>query len=224
VSRGSRKGSRPYRMTKRSAAVEDTRQRIIEATVTLHGTVGPAATTVMGVAEQAGVTRATVYRHFPDDTTLFEACSNHWLTQQVPPNSSEWLLYDDPFERLRVALTDLYRFYRAGESMLRRIYGDKQSLPQKHREGLDARHEFFCQALLGPFSVSPKRRHLVRAAIGHAVEFWTWRSLCVDNGLEDRDAVELMVGLTAAAVHPPSPRVRSRRPPASGPAPGTRAR
>jgi AcrR family transcriptional regulator len=224
VSRGSTKGSRPYRMTKRSEAVDDTRQRIIEATVTLHGTVGPAATTVMGIAEQAGVTRATVYRHFPDDTTLFEACSNHWLSQQVPPNASEWLRHDDPFERMRVALTDLYRFYRAGESMLRRIYRDKQSLPQQHREGLDARHEFFCDALLAPFSVPLTRRPLVRAAIGHAVGFWTWRSLCIDNGLEDRDAVELMVGLTAAAVSPPSRTVRSRRPPASGRAPGRRGR
>jgi len=224
LSRGSKRGSRPYRMTKRSEAVEDTRQRIIEATVTLHGTVGPAATTVMGIAEQAGVTRATVYRHFPDDTTLFAACSNHWLTQQVPPNPSEWLLHDDPFERMRVALTDLYRFYRAGESMLRRIYKDKQSLPQEHREDLDARHEFFRDVLLATFSVPPRRRRIVRAAIGHAVEFWTWRSLCVDNGLEDPDAVALMVELTAAAMNPPSSRLRSRKPPATERAPGRRAR
>lgn len=222
MSRGSRRGSRPYRMTRRSEAVEDTRQRIIEATVTLHGTVGPAATTVMGIAEQAGVTRATVYRHFPDDATLFQACSSHWLAQQLPPNPNEWLRHGDPFERLRAALTDLYRFYRAGESMLRRIYEDKQSLPEEHRRGLDARHEYFCEALLAAFSATQKRGHVLRAAIGHAVDFWTWRSLCVQNGLEDQDAVTLMVQLAAAAVTPPA--VRSKRPPGDERGPGRRGR
>ena len=54
-------------MRKRAEQVDQTHQRIVEAAVHLHGTVGPAATTIAGIAEQAGVTRLTVYRHFPDE-------------------------------------------------------------------------------------------------------------------------------------------------------------
>ena len=55
-------------MRARQEAVDETRLRITEATMRLHETVGPAATTVSAIAEEAGVTRLTVYRHFPDDS------------------------------------------------------------------------------------------------------------------------------------------------------------
>ena len=66
-------------MQQRAEQMDETRQRIIESTVRLHGTLGPAHTTIAGIAEDAGVTRLTVYRHFPDDEAIFEACSAHWL-------------------------------------------------------------------------------------------------------------------------------------------------
>src|SRR5262245_53973304 len=72
---GRTSNSRRYTMQRRAEQVDQTRQRIIDATVQLHGTIGPAATTIAGIAEAAGVTRLTVYRHFPDEATLFEACS-----------------------------------------------------------------------------------------------------------------------------------------------------
>ena len=65
-------------MRARQESVEQTRLRITEATMHLHETLGPAATTVSAIAEEAGVTRLTVYRHFPDDEALFAACSAHW--------------------------------------------------------------------------------------------------------------------------------------------------
>jgi AcrR family transcriptional regulator len=187
-------------MSRRAEAIETTRQRIVEAAVALHGTVGPAATTVMGIAEEAGVTRATVYRHFPDEASLFQACSSHWLAGQVPPHPAMWAEHDDPLERLEVGLGDLYRFFRAGESMLRRVYRDKESLPEEHRKGLDARDAAMRDLLLSAFPERQRIRPPLQAAVGHAVSFWTWRSLCVDHGLTDREAVELMVGLAGAAV------------------------
>ena len=44
-------------MRRRAEQVDQTRQRIVEATVALHGSVGPAATTIAAIAEKAGVTR-----------------------------------------------------------------------------------------------------------------------------------------------------------------------
>ena len=58
--------SRPYRMQRRAAQVDETRLKITEAAVRLHTTVGPSQTSIAAVAEEAGVTRLTVYRHFAD--------------------------------------------------------------------------------------------------------------------------------------------------------------
>jgi AcrR family transcriptional regulator len=71
-------------------SLSQTRQRIVEATVALHGSVGPAATTIAAIADRANVTRLTVYRHFPDETTLFNACSAHWLSQRQPSDPGAW--------------------------------------------------------------------------------------------------------------------------------------
>ena len=68
-------------MGDRAEQVNRTRGRIVEATVHLHATIGLAATTVAGIAQQAGVTRLTVYRHFPDVEELFAACKEHWSAQ-----------------------------------------------------------------------------------------------------------------------------------------------
>lgn len=188
--------SRRYQMINRTAQVDTTRRRIVDAAVALHGSVGPARTTIAGVAEHAGVTRMTVYRHFADDEALFSACSSHWLSQQQLPDPVSWFELPDPLERLHVGLTDLYRFYRGGESMLTRIYADWDVLPDRHRKELQDRNTYFREALLDPFS-APGRSGLLRAVVGHAVSFWTWRSLCHDNGLSNRDAVQTMTALAA---------------------------
>ena len=190
---------RTYRMRRRAENVDDTRRRIVDATVALHGSVGPSGTTFLGVAERAGVTRATVYRHFPDDDALFAACSAHWLAQQVAPNPAAWVAMRDPVDRLRAGLADLYRFYRAGAPMLTRIYRDLDFVPERHRRDLLARDEQIRDLLLAAYPARPGRTAWLRAAIGHAVSFSTWHSLCVDHGLGNEEAVEMMITLAAAA-------------------------
>src|SRR5215212_3358510 len=56
---------------RRDSRRERTRQRIVEATIELHETVGTARTTISAIAEKAGGQRLTVYRHFPTN----ESCS-----------------------------------------------------------------------------------------------------------------------------------------------------
>src|SRR4051794_32341596 len=70
---------RAYEQRERARSTADTRQRIVEATVALHEEVGPAKTTVAETARRAGVTRLTVYTHFPEDRELFAACSQHFI-------------------------------------------------------------------------------------------------------------------------------------------------
>ena len=100
---------RKYELKKRADAMAGTRQRITEAAMELHGTIGPARTTVKAVAERAGVQRHTVYRHFPTEDALFIACSSHWAASNPRPDPEAWAAIGDPRERLVTALDALYR-------------------------------------------------------------------------------------------------------------------
>src|SRR5947209_19938452 len=95
---------RAYRMQRRAESQEQTRLRITESAVELHRTVGPSRTSISAVAAHAGVRRSTVYRHFPDEAALFDACSAHWSAANPPPDLGAWLAIESPDERLRVAL------------------------------------------------------------------------------------------------------------------------
>jgi AcrR family transcriptional regulator len=188
--------ARPYRMTARAELVEQTRRRIIEAAVELHGSIGPAKTTVAAVAERAGVTRLTVYRHFPNDDAMFGACTAHWASQQNMPDLEAWLTESDPVERLGVALTDLFRFYAEAEPMLTLSGRDRDALPAFVQMANDARVAARVETVL---SAWPKRQHTSarRALVSHALAFTTWRSLCLENGLSTRQAVDAVVRMVA---------------------------
>lgn len=184
-------------MTKRLDDVAQTRQRIVEAAMELHGTVGPARTTIAGIAERAGVTRLTVYRHFPDVDALFAACSVHWYAQQPStPDPAAWQSLSDPTERLTAGLADLYRFFRNGAPTLTRVYSDWDALPHSHQQRTLTRNAALRDVLVDGFPRADKR---LRAAVGHATAFGTWQSLCHDNGLSDAEAVELMTAFVLAA-------------------------
>src|SRR4030088_252640 len=93
-----RVGRRPYRKRKRAASELETRKRITEATVALHQSLGPARTTVKAIAERAGVERAPVYRHFPGEQQLFEACNVHYYALHPMPNPDRWATIASPEE------------------------------------------------------------------------------------------------------------------------------
>ena len=185
-------------MRRRAEQVDQTRQRIVEATVELHGSVGPAATTIAAIADRAGVTRLTVYRHFPDEAALFGACSAHWVSRQQLPDPGAWSQIGDPAARLRAGLADLYRFYRAGAGMLTCIYRDFGALPEEHQQVLRDQEALFGEVLAAPFGGADDERRRLRAVIGHAISFWTWHSLCLDQGLTDAEAVGAMTGMVLA--------------------------
>jgi AcrR family transcriptional regulator len=148
----------------------------------------PGRTTVRGglgcrsSRKRADVTRLTVYRHFPDEEALYLACSAHWLAQQVLPDPDAWAQLADPAERLRAGLADLYRYYRQGAAMLTRAYRDKQAMPGQLQQLADRTERHHRDVLLEPFAGTRAQRRRLRAVLGHAVSFWTWRSLCLEGG------------------------------------------
>jgi AcrR family transcriptional regulator len=187
---------RTYRKVKRAEDEQRTRARIVDAAEALHAEVGPARTTVSAIAQRADVTRATVYRHFPDDESLFLACSGQWLARQRLPDPDSWG-HDDPLAVLRTGLTDIYRYFRDGEPMLTAVLRDVAVVPPRVVELRAARERQWRERLTR--GLPGRRRQTVQASVAHATSFGTWRSLCVDLALSDVAAVDLMVAMTAAA-------------------------
>ena len=190
------KTKRPYHLRERAVAMDRTRQRITRAAVELHGTIGPAATTMSGVAERAGVTRATLYRHFANEDALFTACSADWLAANPRPDLARWAAIEDPTQRLRSALEELFAWYRSTEAMRANLLRDIDSMPLRIATAIKA----FPPAMRAVLEVGwPEAGNpLRRAALGHAVAFETWRSL-TREGLDDDQAASLMVTLVTNA-------------------------
>jgi AcrR family transcriptional regulator len=205
------KGTRPYRLRKRADAMQDTRRRITEAAVELHGSVGPARTTMSAVAERAGVQRQTVYRHFPTEDDLFTACSGHFAETNPRPDVAAWRAIAGPAERLDTALDELYAYYERTEAMYANLLRDETlvapvaaRLPHFRAYLDDA-----ARVLAAGWDVRGRRRATLVAAARHAVDFYTWRSLARDGGVRRADVVELasaMVGRAACdRARPPRP-------------------
>jgi len=190
---------RRYRKRRRAELEVQTRQRIAEATAKLHGTLGPARTTVSAIAREAGVQRATVYRHFPDDQALFDACTAHFYAHHPLPELEQWASIADPDDRLRQALADLYAWYGRTEHMLSNTQRDAAHVPPRTRQRFLTYFAAAREVLVHGRPERGRPRARAAAAIGHAIAFPTWRSLVREQGLDDDEAVELMARTVAEA-------------------------
>lgn len=188
---------RKYELKHRAERMEETRRRIIEAADRLHGTVGFVNASISAVAEAAGVERLTIYRHFPDERTLVAACAVNFFTHRPLPDPAPWRRTRDPEERLRTALGALYEWYGANEGNLANFFRDAPLKPFLYELGAPMVDYFgrVCDLLAAGRRARGRRRRRLLAAIGHALDFQTWRSLVRQQGLSDGEAVELMVRL-----------------------------
>jgi AcrR family transcriptional regulator len=194
--------TRKYDMKRRAKRQEETRQRIVEATVELHQSVGMARTTISAVAEKAGVQRLTVYRHFPNERALFSACTGHWSAANPPPDPASWTQIAAPEERLRMALSEVYAYHRRTEPMTANFIRDAQVYPLV-REMAEPYFQLFERmryVLVTGWGAEDERLGLLLAALGHALDFQTWRSLVRHQGLNDEQAIEVVVGMVRCLV------------------------
>jgi AcrR family transcriptional regulator len=184
--------ARKYELKQRAERQEATRRRIAEAALELHGTIGPARTTVSAIAGRAGVQRHTFYRHFPDERSLYLACSGLYVEQDPPPDPEPWLAIDDPAERVRAALSELYAYYGRNESLLSCVSRDAAIMPVV-AEVVELRfgswRDGVRDVLLEPFP-GPARR--LAGALELALDFQTWWCLA-RSGLTREEVVETMV-------------------------------
>ena len=141
--------SRQYRMGRRADLVDQTRQRITEAAVRLHTSIGPSATSMSAVADEAGVTRLTLYRHFPSKDELFGACMGHWRSLHPPPDPDRWRAIPSFEARVRRALDDLYGWFSENGDDLYPIYRDAAYTPASNQRARQATNERMVDAVLG---------------------------------------------------------------------------
>ena len=203
MARGGKRGK--YNLKARAERYQQTRQRIVEATVELHRTFGPVRTTITDIAKKAGVERQTVYNHFPDELSLFKACSAHNRAINPPPGPEPWKLIPDPEERLRRALAEVYGYYRRIEQMLANVTRDAQANPNT-RKALEPRvkyQERMRDALAAGWEQGDKQRRerLLHGALWMALEFQMWHTLARQQGFDDDESIELMMSMVRCLMH-----------------------
>lgn len=183
---------RKYELKARADSMAETRQRIVEATLQLHQTVGPARTSISAIAARAGVQRHTVYSHFPDERSLFAACGGLFAERRPLPDAARLRDIREPRARLRRALAVTYAFFRANEKQLWPVIRDIPLLPDLVGRRFGPYREAVAEAVLAGRGLQGKRRAAVTALLGIALRFETWRALTVDEGLADAEAVDAM--------------------------------
>jgi AcrR family transcriptional regulator len=192
--------TRKYELKARAESQRETRDRIAAAAAELHEENGVARTTVSEIARRAGVQRLTVYNHFPGLEHLLPACSAHYAALHPEPDLSATLAGEDPAERLRLTLEAMYRWYRENRRMFTSVESDRGSVPELDRfcrENSDRRQAQLADALASGFGARGLRAERVRALVGLAIDFWTWRRLDRE-GLDDAAAAALMTESVAA--------------------------
>ncbi len=187
--------ARRYTLKRRAERQAETRRRIVEAAVELHGTVGPAQTTVTMVAERAGVQRRTHYAHFPDERSLMLACSGHTLERDPPPDAEPWREIEEPTERLRAGLRAIYDWYERNASLLACVLRDAEHHALT-REITELRFGPAMAAYLEALGAGLDAEQ--RAALPLALSFFTWRTLARESGLDQAAAVDAMTRAVAA--------------------------
>jgi AcrR family transcriptional regulator len=192
---------RKYELKKRAEDVAQTRLRITEAAIDLHGTLGPAATTMSAVADRAGVERRTLYRHFPNEADLFAACSSHYFAANPWPDLDGWRAIRDPRERLAVALDELYAYYERTAAMFSSVLRDAETVAfaRDAVAPLEAYLDEAADVLAAGRQARGRRRELLRAALRHVLAFSSWRSLSA-TGIERADAAQLMTAVVERAL------------------------
>lgn len=192
---------RKYELKARAEKQAETRRRIVEATAALHDEVGPARTTVAEIARRAGVQRLTVYNNFPNETELFDACGQHSMAKNPPPDPSAALAIDNPPERMRAVLGPLYSWYRKNARSTENLQRDRLVMPALDavmRIRMDKSLGNLADNLAAGFVPAARSAKGLRAAVALALDFWTWRRLA-GEGMSDGAAASLMVGAVKAA-------------------------
>lgn len=187
---------RKYTLRKRAERLADTRRRIVEAAVELHGDIGPASTTLSMIAERAAVQRHTLYAHFPDERSLFLACSGLAMERDPLPDAASWANASSLHERLKHGLSALYGWYARNESLAACVLRDAEhhALTREITELRFGPSMTAYRQVLGA-GLSPRQQALLAVALN----FHTWRALAREANLSPTAAADVIADAVASA-------------------------
>lgn len=183
---------RPYRLRERAKSQEETRRKIVEATMHLHEEIGPRATTISAIAERSGVQRLTVYRHFPDETAVFQACTAHWLALNPPPDPAAWSGIADPLARFAAAVSAFHSYFSRTRRMWTMSFQDVALVPalQGPMAAFGAYLDGVAAGLIAAFGTGVDMARIA-PTIRHVLQFQTWADL-ERQGLDERAKLALV--------------------------------
>jgi AcrR family transcriptional regulator len=186
---------RPYRLGRRADTQRQTRQRIVAAAVELHGSIGPAHTTVAQIARRAGVQRHTFYAHFPDERSLLTACSALSLERDPLPDPEQWLAKAPGRGRLKAGLADLYGWFERNSKLVSCVLRDSEH-HQPTRDTIERRWMPLLTRMGEVLSEGLDERSVLLLDV--AMDFACWRRLSARCG--SGDAAELMSDAIASVI------------------------
>lgn len=184
---------RSYRLSARAESQAETHRRIVDAAVALHEKLGPAHTPLSAIAEEAGVTRLTLYRHFPDEAAMFAACTSHWGAQHPLPEAARWDGIKDPAARAAAALAVHYDYYARTRRMWFVAYRDVSLVKpiQPVLAQVDAHLTALAETLSAAFRAKGAAHRNITVTLRHALGYATWTDLEA-RGLDTKGKVALV--------------------------------
>jgi AcrR family transcriptional regulator len=115
--------ARAYRLGKREAVVEETRERIIDAARQLFSESGFHAVTLDDVARRAGVARATVYYQFESKYGLLDSVCMHTLQVKKAEGLRVAREHEDALAGTHQYVNEVCRFWSGDVMLFRNVYG-----------------------------------------------------------------------------------------------------
>ena len=183
---------RKYTMDRRRAAVEETRRRILEATLALHSEKGILGTSWQDIARRADVSVGTVYKHFPSLDELVPACGELMYAITRPPS-----LEDTPEifagvhsleERLGRLIAELFDFYERGAPYIETDFQERRlPMVQEWEAHMRATIAGLAREALQP--VGPDEETV--GAVSALLDFSTFKSF-MDRGIHKEQAARTM--------------------------------
>jgi len=196
---------REYRMKERAKAQNETRERILAATMQLHDEQGVAATSFVDIARRAGVGPATVYRHFETLGALVMACGSHVWAEMNPPRPDQ---ADAVFEglaetgvRLQRLAEELDRFYTRGALRLERAAADRDRIPELDTflKAVEAGVEAWARAAVVVPDYGGEQPDVMLRRLVAVTSFGTWLAMA-RAGLDSGQRTELLHDIATCAL------------------------
>jgi AcrR family transcriptional regulator len=188
-------------MSGRAAAVEQTRRRILEATMAEHAERGILATSIQDVARRADVAVGTVYRHFPTLEELVAACGALSFEMLPLPSPEEVVARfhgarsrGERVERLVDAVAGVYAPAAIAFLRVREARDELRPAAEGHAV-LEGAIDSLVDEALRPLDTSAQQAAAVRSLLD--ARFWM---TLLDRGLDGAAAHATLVTLVGAAL------------------------